>query len=68
MESDHKLLMLECGDWDSSTSYFKVINMWLQTEGFLDNVQTWWNGYEVVGIPDFILTPKLKLLKKDISN
>ncbi|XP_060212174.1 uncharacterized protein LOC132639769 [Lycium barbarum] len=68
VESDHKPLMLECGDWDSSTSYFKFENMWLQTEGFLDCVKAWWNSYEVVGSPDFILTQKLKLLKKDISN
>lgn len=28
--SDHKSLMLECEDWDSSSSYFKFENMWLQ--------------------------------------
>ncbi|WMV25457.1 hypothetical protein MTR67_018842 [Solanum verrucosum] len=65
--SDHKPLMLECGEWDSSSSYFKFENMWLQAEGFLDSVKNWWSSYEVEGSPDFVLVQKLKYLKKDIS-
>lgn len=65
--SDHKPLMLECGEWDSSTSYFKFENMWVQAEGFLNHVKEWWNSYDAVGSPDFILVQKLKYLKQNIS-
>lgn len=41
--------------------------MWLQVEGFLDKFKGWWQGYIVTGNPDFILSQKLRLLKKDIS-
>lgn len=39
--SDHNPLLLECGDWETNPSYFKLENIWLQVEGFLDNVKAW---------------------------
>lgn len=33
----------------------------------MDSVKEWWSSYQVVGSPDFILTQKLRNLKKDIS-
>lgn len=36
-------------------------------EGFIDKVKAWWLSYEVNGNQDFILTQKLKFLKKDLS-
>lgn len=65
--SDHSPLMLESGDWDKNPSYFKFENMWLNSDGFLDKIKTWWQSYEVNGSTDFILEPKLKLLKKDLT-
>ncbi|KAG5613408.1 hypothetical protein H5410_024689 [Solanum commersonii] len=64
--SDHSPLALESGDWTSDPSYFKFENMWLQHEGFHDMVKKWWQGYIVNGSPDFILSQKLKFLKKDL--
>ncbi|XP_070020674.1 uncharacterized protein [Nicotiana sylvestris] len=37
--SDHKPLLLESGEWDTTPSYFKFENMWLQQEGFIDMVK-----------------------------
>ncbi|XP_075101808.1 uncharacterized protein LOC142177236 [Nicotiana tabacum] len=64
---DHKPLLLESGEWDSTTSYFKFENMWLQREGFIDMVKGWWQNYTISGNPDFVLIQKLRSLKKDIS-
>ncbi|KAG5618937.1 hypothetical protein H5410_018761 [Solanum commersonii] len=66
--SDHRPILLKCGDWESNPSYFKFENMWLEEEGFLEKVKTWWQSYSVTGTPDFILYQKLRYLKKDISN
>ncbi|WMV54869.1 hypothetical protein MTR67_048254 [Solanum verrucosum] len=66
--SDHRPILLKCGDWESNPSYFKFENMWLEEEGFLKKVKIWWQSYSVNGTPDFILYQKLRYLKKDISN
>ncbi|XP_019244358.1 PREDICTED: uncharacterized protein LOC109224226 [Nicotiana attenuata] len=34
--SNHKPILLENGDWEATSSYFKIDNMWLQAEGFMD--------------------------------
>ncbi|XP_016497009.1 uncharacterized protein LOC107815877 [Nicotiana tabacum] len=64
---DHRPLLLECGDWEATPSYFKFENMW-QVEGFIDKVKNWWQSYVIGGSPDFILVQKLRRLKADISN
>lgn len=61
--SDHKPILLECGDWEATPSYFKFENMWLQVVGFLEMVRNWWQSYQVMRTPDFILTQKLRHLK-----
>ncbi|KAK4708772.1 hypothetical protein R3W88_029697 [Solanum pinnatisectum] len=68
LRSDHRPILLKCGDWESNPSYFKFENMWLEEVGFLEKVKTWWQSYSVNGTPDFILYQKLRYLKKDISN
>ncbi|CAN4081739.1 unnamed protein product [Withania somnifera] len=65
--SDHKPIILESGDWEATPSYSKFENMWLQPAGFLDMVREWWISYTVLGTPDFILTQKMRNLKRDIS-
>lgn len=36
--SDHRPIIMERGHFDGKPSYFKLENMWLETEGFLDKV------------------------------
>nr|XP_016432311.1 PREDICTED: uncharacterized protein LOC107758975 [Nicotiana tabacum] len=66
--SDHRPLLLQCGDWAANPSYFKFENMWLQAEGFMNKVKEWWLSYAIDGSPDFILLQKLRCLKKDITS
>ncbi|WMV13351.1 hypothetical protein MTR67_006736 [Solanum verrucosum] len=61
--SDHNPLLLECGNWEKQTSYFKFENWWLQTQDFNERIKVWWNSVTYVGRPDYILACKLKLLK-----
>ena len=54
--SDHcPLFLLEAGVVRQGHSAFKIENMWLQAEGFVDRVQQWWVGYSFTGSPSFIL-------------
>lgn len=57
----------ESGDREVNPSYFKFENMWLKSDGFMENIEEWWNSYTIHGSPDYILIQKLRLLKKDIS-
>ncbi|WMV46336.1 hypothetical protein MTR67_039721 [Solanum verrucosum] len=47
--SDHCPLILECGNWEKSNSYFKFENWWLQTENFKEMVKNWWDSFNVRG-------------------
>jgi len=66
--SDHNPILLEYGDWEKRNSYFKFENWWLKVEGFNELVQEWWNGFTVVGCPDYKLCTKLKLLKQKLKD
>ncbi|KAF3645754.1 putative COP9 signalosome complex subunit 4-like [Capsicum annuum] len=37
--SDHSPIMLQCGDWETTKSYFKFENWWLETDGFKERVK-----------------------------
>ena len=65
--SCHCPLLLEAGVVRRSRSAFKFENMWLKVEGFVDRVKHWWDGYNFVGSPSFILAKKLKALKADFK-
>lgn len=65
--SNHKPLLLENGVRETTSSYFKFENMWLQQKGFINMLKGWWQNYIVGGSPDFILTQKLRNLKKDTT-
>uniref|UniRef100_M1BT70 Endonuclease/exonuclease/phosphatase domain-containing protein n=1 Tax=Solanum tuberosum TaxID=4113 RepID=M1BT70_SOLTU len=65
--SDHCPLILECGNWEKSNSYFKFENWWLQTENFKEMVKNWWDSFNVRGRPDFILASKLRYLKDKLK-
>ncbi|XP_060190379.1 uncharacterized protein LOC132619509 [Lycium barbarum] len=59
--SDHKPIILESGDWETTPSYFKFENMWLQAEGFMDMIEGWWISYTAYGT---IETQRNKALKE----
>ncbi|WMV48297.1 hypothetical protein MTR67_041682 [Solanum verrucosum] len=61
--SHHNPLLLECGNWERSLSYFKFENWWLQTENFNERIKGWWDSEIFMGRPDYILACKLKSLK-----
>ncbi|WMV18962.1 hypothetical protein MTR67_012347 [Solanum verrucosum] len=58
--SNHNPLLLECGNWERSLSYFKFENWWLQTENFNERIKGWWDSEIFMGRPDYILACKLK--------
>lgn len=66
--SDHTPIMLQCGEWKASKSYFKFENWWLQTEGFKERVKEWWDSFKYEGSPDYILMAKLKALKVKLKD
>jgi hypothetical protein len=41
--------------------------MWLQAEGFVEQVQRWWESYSVEGNPSYVFARKLKALKVDLK-
>jgi hypothetical protein len=47
--------------------YFKFENMWLKSNGFIDQDKTWWMAYEFSRLPSYILANKLKALKTDLK-
>lgn len=46
---------------------FKFENMWLQAEGFEEQVKRWWGSYIYEGTPSFVFARKLKALKVDMK-
>jgi hypothetical protein len=48
-------LLLDCGAPRRGSMYFKFENMWLKSDGFVDQVKTWWMSYEFYGLPSLIL-------------
>ncbi|WMV33447.1 hypothetical protein MTR67_026832 [Solanum verrucosum] len=67
VRSDHRPIVLVCGDWKIKKSYFKFEQWWLGVEGFKDKVRVWWASFQVSGTPAFILATKLKLLKDKLK-
>jgi hypothetical protein len=65
--SDHFPLMLDCGMHREGKRYFKFENMWLNSDGFVEQVQRWWESYDFQGLPSFVLANKLKTLKVDLK-
>jgi hypothetical protein len=59
--------MLDCGSQRDGKKYFKFENMWLKSDGFIDQVQRWWESYDFQGLPSSVLAHKLKALKVDLK-
>jgi hypothetical protein len=64
--SDHSPILLYCGERRRGGGYFKFENMWLKSEGFMDQVKNWWQSYQFNGSPSYVLACKLKALKGDL--
>lgn len=60
--------MLDCGVSGGRSWSFKFENMWLKSEGFVDQVKIWWKSYKFQGSPCLVLAHKLKALKVDLKN
>ena len=65
--SDHFSIILEGGSFQRGRRPFRFENMWLKDEGFVERVRSWWEFYNVLGAPSFVLANKLKLLKNDLK-
>jgi hypothetical protein len=59
--------MLDCGVSGRGSRYFKFENMWLKSEGFVEQVRTWWMSYSFQGSLSFLLVHKLRALKTDLK-
>jgi hypothetical protein len=44
-------IILDCGTQREGSRYFKFENMWLKSEGFVEQVNRWWATYEFHGLP-----------------
>ena len=65
--SDHFPIVLEGGSFQRGRRPFRFENIWLKDEGFMERVRSWWESYNVLGAPSFVLANKLKLLKNDLK-
>ncbi|XP_023904183.1 uncharacterized protein LOC112015948 [Quercus suber] len=65
--SDHFPIVLKGGSFQRGRRPFRFENMWLKDEGFVETVQSWWESYNVLGAPSFVLPNKLKLLKTNLK-
>ena len=61
--SDHFPIVLEGGSFQRGRMPFRFENIWLKDESFVERVRSWWESYNVLGAPSFVLANKLKLLK-----
>jgi hypothetical protein len=64
--SVHFPIILECGVPNRVGGYFKFENMWLKFEGFVEQVNLWWQSYQFDGDPSYVLACKLRALKGDL--
>lgn len=62
MYSDLFPILLESGSFRGGKKAFRVENIWLKEEGFVDRVRGWWKSYDYLGFPNFVLNLKLKSL------
>ena len=59
----HSPILLDGGGMRREPTPFRFENMWLKEEGFEEVLRKWWEGIQVSGSANFILSEKLKALK-----
>ncbi|KAG6645351.1 hypothetical protein CIPAW_08G116600 [Carya illinoinensis] len=64
--SDQFPILLDCGGLQEGCRYFKFENKWLEVDGFVEKIRSWWTSYQLTGSPSFVLAGKLKALKNDL--
>lgn len=47
--------------------YFKFEIMWLEVDGFMENVRSWWSSYSFIGTSNFIMAKNLKASKSNLK-
>jgi hypothetical protein len=52
---------------EKGSKYFKFENLWLKSEGFVEQVNLWCAPYEFHGLSSYVLANKLKALKVDLK-
>ena len=61
--SYHFPILLDGGGLRRGPSLFRFENMWLEDEGFKDQVKNWWGGLNFTGTFSIVLDAKLRALK-----
>ena len=61
--SDHFPILLDGEGLRKVPSPFKFENVWLEEEGFKDQVKNWWVSFNFTGTFNFVLDAKLRALK-----
>lgn len=64
--SNHFSIFLDCGGLYGRHKYFKIENLCLENEGFVEIVKCWWNSYTFSGSRVLFWLVNLKLLNKII--
>ncbi|XP_058103363.1 uncharacterized protein LOC131246914 [Magnolia sinica] len=65
--SDHHPISLEVVEQNWGPKPFRFELLWLSIKGFATKIVDWWKGFKVQGNADFILSVKLKMLKKELK-
>lgn len=67
---DHNPIMLTCGNWEQTKSYFKFESWWLEGEGVKDKVKEWQCSFVVEGREGHRhrLAEKRKMLKAKLKD
>ncbi|KAL6335866.1 hypothetical protein AAG906_003491 [Vitis piasezkii] len=61
--SDHFPILLEGEGMKRKPSFFRFENMWLEDEGFKDQMKMWWGSLNFIGTFNFFRRIKLRALK-----
>ena len=65
--SDHYPVSLEGRDIRKGRRPFRLENMWVQVNDFVEKVKNWWDLYHCFGTPSYRFAMELKALKGDLK-
>jgi hypothetical protein len=55
------------GHLEGRASILNFEKMWLKSDGFIDQVKSWWMSHKFSRLPSYVLDNKLKALKMDLK-